>query len=242
MAPYYIGRPLSALPDVCKAYKLKATQGRRRSRSRRPRCATASATSPRRAAGAGASMGCASTTPPRRHGAAGEQRAPGLQRPRGTCCRPRKGDEEPAGAHGDPHRVLFRHAARRDQARRAARHGVGAGRHEERQPAHRADHPRVAVCARRFNRATPKITIQRNWEKARAKVGLHGMHFHDWRHSASERADQRRRRPLHRGAAVLGHKDPRSTQRYAHLAVKKLSEAVGRIGRKNPATLEKKAA
>ena len=32
---------------------------------------------------------------------------------------------------------------------------------------------------------------------------------------------------------VLGHKDPRSTQRYSHLAIDTLTAAVGKIGRKN---------
>lgn len=102
-------------------------------------------------------------------------------------------------------------------------------------------HPRVAVCARRFNQATPKITIQRCWEKAREKVGLHGMHFHDWRHSAASELINAGV-DLFTVGRVLGHKDARSTARYSHLAVSTLELAVGRIGQKIPTTGQKKKA
>ena len=38
---------------------------------------------------------------------------------------------------------------------------------------------------------------------------------------------------------ILGHKDSRSTQRYSHLAVGKLTEAIGRMGKKLPTGLVK---
>ncbi len=92
-------------------------------------------------------------------------------------------------------------------------------------------HPRVAVCARRFNQATPKITIQRCWERARDAAGLQGMHFHDWRHSAASELINAGV-DLYTVGRVLGHKDARSTARYSHLAVETLEAAVGRIGQK----------
>lgn len=102
-------------------------------------------------------------------------------------------------------------------------------------------HPKVAVCARHFDRSTPKITIQRNWEKARDKAGLQGMHFHDWRHSAASELIAQGV-DLYTVGRILGHKDQRSTGRYAHLAVDTLAAAVGRIGQKNPSTSQKKRA
>jgi len=90
-------------------------------------------------------------------------------------------------------------------------------------------HRRVAVCARRFQRKIPKITVQRNWERAREKAGLYGMHFHDWRHSAASELINAGI-DLYTVGQVLGHKDARSTQRYAHLAVDTLTAAVSRIG------------
>jgi integrase len=102
-------------------------------------------------------------------------------------------------------------------------------------PRHVPIHRKVAVCARKFNRGTPKITIQRCWERAREKAGLHGMHFHDWRHSAASELINAGV-DLYTVGRVLGHLDARSTQRYAHLAVGTLAAAVGRIGigQKNP--------
>ncbi len=101
------------------------------------------------------------------------------------------------------------------------------------QPRHVPIHRRAAVCARHFDRATPKITIQRCWERAREAAGLQGMHFHDWRHTtASELINAGV--DLYTVGRLLGHKDPRSSQRYAHLAVQTLAAAVDRIGQKNP--------
>jgi len=42
--------------------------------------------------------------------------------------------------------------------------------------------------------------------------------------------------------AVLGHKNPRSTKRYAHLRHETLAEAMGKIERKSPHTQKPKAA
>lgn len=101
-------------------------------------------------------------------------------------------------------------------------------------------HPRVAVCARHFT-AGPKITIQRAWERARAKVGLDHVHFHDLRHSAASELINAGV-DLFTVGRVLGHKDGRSTARYSHMAVDTLSAAVGKIGQKNaPAAQKKKA-
>lgn len=93
-------------------------------------------------------------------------------------------------------------------------------------------HPRVAVCARRFKKA-PKITIQDNWQRARDLAGFSHYHFHDLRHSsASEMINSGV--DLYTVGAVLGHKDARSTQRYSHLATDALSVAIGKIGQKIP--------
>ncbi|PZQ78242.1 MAG: hypothetical protein DI563_00855 [Variovorax paradoxus] len=95
-------------------------------------------------------------------------------------------------------------------------------------------HPRVAICARKL-RPTPeakllkKITVQRCWQKARAKVGREDLHFHDLRHSAASELVNAGV-DLYTVGRVLGHKDSRSTQRYAHLAVQTLTAAVVKIG------------
>ena len=57
------------------------------------------------------------------------------------------------------------------------------------------------------------------------------LHFHDLRHSAASamiNADI----DLYTVGAVLGHKSSESTKRYAHLATKKIEQAILKIGHK----------
>ena len=55
------------------------------------------------------------------------------------------------------------------------------------------------------------------------------MHFHDWRHSAASELINAGV-DVYTVGRVLGHKDPRSTARYSHLAVDALTSAVAKIG------------
>jgi site-specific recombinase XerD len=59
-------------------------------------------------------------------------------------------------------------------------------------------------------------------------VGLEDFHFHDLRHSAASAMVQNKV-DVFWVAAVLGHKDMRSTKRYAHLATQNLAEAISAI-------------
>lgn len=94
-------------------------------------------------------------------------------------------------------------------------------------------HPRIRHLLPWLPLQAPKITIQRAWERARAAAGLHGVRFHDLRHStASELVNAGV--DLYTVGAVLGHRDPRSTKRYAHLTAERLADAVGKIGQKLP--------
>lgn len=92
-------------------------------------------------------------------------------------------------------------------------------------------HPRIGHLLAHLPLQSPKITIQRAWQRARARVGLQAYHFHDLRHSAASEM-------VNAGVdlfvvgKVLGHRDSRSTERYAHLTAGKLSEAIGTIGRR----------
>lgn len=101
-------------------------------------------------------------------------------------------------------------------------------------------HPKAAAAARAFTTG-PKITIQRAWERARDRAGLQGYHFHDLRHSAAS-AMANAGVDLFTVGRVLGHKDQRSTARYAHHYTETLAAAVGKIGQKNPHHPKKKAA
>lgn len=93
-------------------------------------------------------------------------------------------------------------------------------------------HPRILVCVRHFNKKTPKISIQSSFRRARAVCGMDHIHFHDLRHSAASELINAGV-DLFTVGRVLGHKDPRSTQRYSHLAIDTLIAAVGKIGKKS---------
>lgn len=88
------------------------------------------------------------------------------------------------------------------------------------------------MCVRLFNQETPKIRIQRSFQRARAVCGLGHIHFHDLRHSAASELINAGV-DLFTVGRVLGHKDPRSTQRYSHLAIDTLTAAAGKIGKKS---------
>lgn len=76
-----------------------------------------------------------------------------------------------------------------------------------------------------------KSTVQK-WQRiARDKVGLHHVHFHDLRHSTAS-ALINSGADLYMVGQVLGHKDPRSTQRYAHLKHDTMKRALDKIGQK----------
>lgn len=94
-------------------------------------------------------------------------------------------------------------------------------------------HPRLSTCLRYLPLTAKKRTLQAAWSRARKAVGLGHVHLHDLRHSsASEMINAGV--DLYTVGQVLGHLDPRSTQRYAHLTHDTLAAAVGKIGRKSP--------
>lgn len=96
-------------------------------------------------------------------------------------------------------------------------------------------HPRVRHLLAWLPLKAPKITLQRAWQRARAVAGLEDVRFHDLRHSAASEMVNAGV-DLYTVGAVLGHRDPRSTKRYAHLTARTLADAVGKIGRKVPHT------
>jgi integrase len=240
MADYYVGRPLSALPDVCKAYKIKA-----RKDDGKP-LAPATLRNRIRYLVAACRWGW-------------KEHAMCKHDPAATVTVPQvRNERQVYGGRSDmlraakamknrqarmALRIAFYSGMRLGEIRRAVPRGTAwvLADTKNGNPRIVPIHPRVAVCARNFNPATPKITVQRNWEKARAIASLHGMHFHDWRHSAASELINAGI-DLYTVGRVLGHKDPRSTQRYAHLAVDALADAVGRIGQKIPHQLKKRRA
>ena len=89
-------------------------------------------------------------------------------------------------------------------------------------------HPRARVVCRFLPFEFSKIWMQRLIRRAMNDAGFPKLHLHDLRHSAAS-AMINNDVDLHTVGAVLGHKDARSTARYAHLAASTLSAAIRKI-------------
>jgi integrase len=236
----YQGRPLSALPDVCKAYKLRA-----RKDDGTP-LAPATVRNRIRYLVSACRWGW------REHGMSDHDPAEAVTVPAVANERQvyidRRQMLQAARACTNSRarmaiRIAFYSGMRLSEILRAEPRGTAWVLQDSKNgnPRIVPIHPRVAVCARSFEREGPKITIQRAWERARAKVGLRHVHFHDLRHSAASELI-RQGVDLFTVGRILGHSDSRSTARYAHHALEALTDAVGRIGRKNPTSAHSRAA
>ena len=90
-------------------------------------------------------------------------------------------------------------------------------------------HPAISTAAR-----VPmprRSVIDYWWPLARAACGLEHVTLHDLRHSAASAMIQAGV-SLSDVGAVLNHKSPASTKRYAHWTLERKAAAVGKIGRK----------
>ena len=93
-------------------------------------------------------------------------------------------------------------------------------------------HPRIRCCA---HIALPdQSRISKHFRDARKAAGMDWLHFHDLRHSAASEMINAGV-DLYTVGAVLGHKTPASTKRYAHLATASIRDALAQIGRKKAA-------
>jgi|SRR5579862_642032 len=88
------------------------------------------------------------------------------------------------------------------------------------------DNPRVIVATRA---TTASAALENAWERVRADANLEGVRMHDLRHSfASVGAAGGLSLPII--GALLGHKNPTTTARYAHLAADPLRAANDAVG------------
>jgi integrase len=88
------------------------------------------------------------------------------------------------------------------------------------------NNPFVIVGAKRGSHL---VNLQKPWRRIRANAGLEDVRIHDLRHSfASVAAASGLSLPII--GALLGHTQPQTTQRYAHLVGDPLREAVDLIG------------
>ncbi len=90
-------------------------------------------------------------------------------------------------------------------------------------------HPKLRTCLRL--KWSSQFTLNYWFVKARNGIKRPDLHFHDVRHSAASAMIQDGI-DLHTVGAVLGHRSSASTQRYAHLATDNLKTAIGRIGKR----------
>lgn len=238
MLPFYEGRPLSALPDVCKTYRLKATRTPKRVLERGEKLEPLAAatirnrirylTSACRFAWKFHSMGD--------HDPAEKVAVPSVNNARTAFLTraemimlARACEDRPTRA---AIRIAFYSGMRADEIRRAEVIGTAFVLRDTKNgnPRIIPIHPRLFVCLKL--RAEIGVHRQRyHFDKARAKVKMPWLHFHDLRHAAAS-AMINQGIDLYTVGAVLGHKSPQSTKRYAHLATTALSAAIHTIGRK----------
>lgn len=92
-------------------------------------------------------------------------------------------------------------------------------------------HPKIqSAVERHIPPRVAKSTIQDHFREARKAAGLEHFRFHDMRHSAASEMVNAGI-DLYTVGAVLGHKDARSTKRYAHLNTQTLASAIRKIGK-----------
>jgi integrase len=90
-------------------------------------------------------------------------------------------------------------------------------------------HPRVRVLLKYLPWKWKRSWLQVLVRRAMNEAGLQHVRLHDLRHStASEMVNNDV--DLYVVGTILGHKDKRTTERYAHLLNRKLSEAIRKVG------------
>lgn len=241
----YQGRPLSALPDVCKAIQLRskrepAEDGTVDDRPLAPatirnriRYLTAACRWSWKKHGLGEHDPAARVTVPvvrneRRVFISREQM---LQLARACTHRPTRAAIRIAFYSGMRISEIIR-AERRDDA--FALHDTKNG-----EPRIVPMHPRVRCCAH-YQQVEASATSA-YFRAARAAAGMEWLHFHDLRHSAASELINNQV-DLYTVGAVLGHKSSQSTKRYAHLATDTMRAAIMKIGQNLPHQGKKKAA
>lgn len=230
IAPFYQGRPLSALPDVCKAITIKGKgnadgEGKLAPATIKKRIRYLSAAC--RWAWKHLHMGD--------HDPAARVTVPTVRNERNVTI-DRKGMLQLC--RRCPHkptraliRIAFYSGMRLGEIERAQ---VLDGRFVLRdtkngEPRMVPVHPRLRVCLK-YPRQTRYMTHY-HFFKARKAFGMPELHFHDLRHScATSMIDANV--DLHTIGAVLGHKSAASMKRYAHQSTVRQEAAILRIGKR----------
>lgn len=241
----YQGRPLSALPDVCKAIQLRSTREASEDGTVDPtplapatirnriRYLTAACRWAWKHHGMGESDPAARVTVPtvRNERKVFIDRAQMLTLARACNHRPTRAAI----------RIAFYSGMRISEIKRAIRTEDSFVLHDTKngEPRIVPMHPRVRCCAH-----IPQVensATSAYFREARSRVGMEWLHFHDLRHSAASELINNRV-DLYTVGAVLGHKSSQSTKRYAHLATSTMREAIMKIGQNLPHHPKKRAA
>lgn len=91
-------------------------------------------------------------------------------------------------------------------------------------------HAKIASAANKYLPARIGTwTLHKYYTRAKKLTGYDNVRFHDLRHSTAS-AMINSGVDLYTVGAVLGHKDPTSTKRYAHLSTSSLAAAIRKIG------------
>jgi integrase len=90
-------------------------------------------------------------------------------------------------------------------------------------------HPKIPWLFWNWRYRKPMLTIFHQWDEFRQKAGLRDVRLHDLRHTfASHAAMNKETLPMI--GRLLGHSNPQSTARYAHLGDDHLLDAAEQIG------------
>lgn len=93
--------------------------------------------------------------------------------------------------------------------------------------------PRIRAAVATLPFTWSRSTLEKRYSAAREAIGMEDLRLHDLRHStATEMVNAGV--DLFTVGAVLGHKSPQSTKRYAHHKTDTLGAALGKVGRKVP--------
>lgn len=229
----YTGRPLSALPDVCRAYVLKNPQLAPATVKKRIRYLSAAC----RWAWKNCAMG--------EHDPAARVVVPKVRNERQVYI-DRREVLTLARACRNPGaraaiRIAYYSGMRLSEIERAERDLEACAfvlrDSKNGEPRIVPMHPKVRCCA-----GVPLGTRYQtgyHFRKARALVKMKWLHFHDLRHSAAsgliaQGVD------LYTVGAILGHKSAASTKRYAHHSTAALKDAIGKLGQNFPRHLKSK--
>lgn len=231
----YAGRPLSALPDVCRAYSLKSAGLAPATVKKRIRYLTAACRWAWKHHAMGDADPAARVVVPKvrneRQVYTGRKQV--LQLARACAHRPTRAAI----------RIAYYSGMRLSEIERAERDLEASAfvlrDSKNGSPRTIPMHLKVRCCAG-IEQGT-RYQTGYHWRRARAAVGMPWLKFHDLRHSAAsaliaEGVD------LYTVGAILGHKSTASTKRYSHLATEKLAEAIGRLGQHSPHPLKVRAA